>query len=338
MNLLRVFAYQVEPRRTTGGPIAAPPGGRVPIGTDIEDALAIADKRWRRERRIAVDLRVDPATRTNETRDLLIEVGFGTDANALAAATNLATRLSGAMDLRSAPCLCIIAVEGGEHDQRRVTVWTFPRDDAFQFQGATGTASVKLLTDVFSQTSNLRKAALFEGKNRKNDFVSGRVLDFQVNYAGREVADFWIGRFLDAALGISGESGTRMLATSLRKAWETTQDPNEREQLFVAATAIRQSSRTRWSLREFADEYLQGDVKERVVRFAPNQDALNSSFDFQRQTFDRTVHFRVFRLDSGVYVSSPFDEVGRTVRISGDREKHLTCEGTVVEEKVRTRA
>lgn len=335
MDLSKLFAYQVEPRRTVTA-AGSPAGGFVAITEEMRTALATADRRWERERRIAIDLKVDPTTRTCETRDLLIQLGFGIPLEALTAATALAARLSTAMDLRSAPCLCILAVEE-EEGERRVTIWTFPRDNAFQFRAGTGRATVRVLTDVFSQASNLRKAALFEGKNLRSEFINGRVLDFQAGHARTEVADFWIVGFLDASLGISSESGSRMLANCLRKTWETTTAPNERDQLFAAATAIRQSPQRRWAISQVADQYFSGELKARFVRSVPNDDALNSSFDFDRETFDRSAHFRVFRLDSDVYVSAPFDEIGRSVQLTGDQERRLSCEGTVVDEKVRTR-
>ena len=38
----------------------------------------------------------------------------------------------------------------------------------------------------------LRKAAIFEGRNLRNEFLQGRVLDFQADKISQDVADFWI--------------------------------------------------------------------------------------------------------------------------------------------------
>jgi hypothetical protein len=332
MNLFRVHAYAVEPARTLAS-ATAPRGGPVKLDAELQAALEEATRQSQLENGIQVDFRVDPRTRTNEVRDLILRFAFGTASEAAASAAGLADRLARAMDRRSTPCLFIVAV-ARDDGARRVTFWTFPRDEAFQFRGDSGSPSIQLLTDVFSRTSRLRKAALWTGERRRTDFLRGNVLDFQANQTSREVADFWIDRFLDCTLAIAPDSGTRLLANSLRKTYEATQDAAEREQLHAAITSVRQAPQTRWSLREFADRYLGGDVKERFLNSVANQQVLDSPFDFSRDTFDKTIHFRVFRLETDVYVSSPFDEIGRSVVVQGDR---LRAEGIVREEKVRAR-
>ena len=240
------------------------------------------------------------------------------------------------MDRRSYPCLFVVAASG-EADQRSLTMWTFPKEEAFQFRGAAERPSIELLSDIFSRTSRLRKAALFEGKNRKTDFIGGKVFDFQTSSQSREVADFWIVRFLHGVLAVHGPTGTRHLARCLREAYEKTEGLDAKEQIYSAVIAVRQSRRPRWSLREFANQYLTGAAREAFVRAAPNQETLDSSFDFDRKTFDDTLNFRIFGLNTGVFVSSPLGEVGKSVTLSGTTEKVLRCEGTVVEEHLRTR-
>lgn len=335
MQLFRVHAYAVEPQRTTEG-ATRPTGGAVNVNADIRKALEQASNQSRLENRTLVDLQVDTTTRTNETRELIIQFSFRSSSEAKVAALRLAARLSKAMDLRSAPCLLVIAAEK-EADRRRITMWTFPRDEAFQFRGGSTHPSIKLLTDIFSRTSHLRKAARFEGKNRRTDFLSGRSLDFQANSTSREVADFWIGRFLNAALAIRGDAGTRLLAKCLRDAYDAAQSLTEREQLYAAMVAVRRSPKHRWSLKEFAETYLEGRVKKSFLSTAPNETTVNSSFDFQRDIFDTTLNFRVFHLNTDVWVSAPFNEVGKSVVLSGVRKKRLRCEGVVTEDLVRKR-
>jgi hypothetical protein len=45
----------------------------------------------------------------------------------------------------------------------------------------------------------------------------------------------------------------------------------------------------------------------------------------------------VYTLQTGVLVSSPLREIGRSVQVTDDDERRLTCEGEVIDEKVRTR-
>jgi hypothetical protein len=69
----------------------------------------------------------------------------------------------------------------------------------------------------------------------------------------------------------------------------------------------------------------------------PNDDSASAVFEFETSAFDKSIHFRIFALDSGVYVSSPLGEIGESVRLTGTDEKRLSCSGNVVEEKLRSR-
>jgi hypothetical protein len=126
-----------------------------------------------------------------------MQVGFAArGAHAEAAAAELAARLSQAMENRSPACLFLAA---GYRDSaaapvREVTLWIFPRDDAFRFRSRAH--AIELLSDVFSRTSRLRKLALFDGRNLRTDFLEADVLDFQAGGIGG-VAEFWIERFLE---------------------------------------------------------------------------------------------------------------------------------------------
>jgi hypothetical protein len=335
MKLFRVHAYAVEPERTADG--SSPPfGGSISVNKDIEKALQDAASQFRLQHPIAVDLRVDTTTRTSEVREAMLTFSFSSASKDNSAARDLATRLSRAMDRRSSPCL-FVAAASKDGDRRRLTIWTFPREEAFQFKGGATTPSIHLLTDIFSRTSRLRKAALFEGGNRRTDFLSGSVLDFQASSTSRDVADFWIVRFLGALLAVHGPTGTRHLARCLRTAYEKSKTPAEEEQLYAAVMAVRRSPKTRWSLREFADRYLEGHAWETFIATAPNRETVDSSFDFDLTVFDGALNFRIFGLDTGVFVSTPLREVGKSVVLSGTAKKVLHCKGTVVEEHLRTR-
>jgi hypothetical protein len=335
MNIVRVCAYSVEPERTART-LAVPFGGSITVTAQIRTALEDAASQSTSQRPIAVDLQVDVTTRTSDIRDMIMDFAFGNKPKAEKAGSALAAKLSHAMDLRSSPCLYVLAASKDDRS-RALTMWTFPREEAFQFRGTAGHPSIQLLTDIFSRTSRLRKAALFEGRNLRTDFIAGKVFDFQASSAAREVADFWIVRFLGAVLSIHGPTGTKHLARCLRSAYEEATTPTEQEQIYSAVVAVRISRRPRWSLREFADQFLTGHAWEAFVAAAPNQETLDSSFDFDRNTFDDALNFRIFGLNTGVFVSSPLGEVGRSVVLSGTTEKTLRCEGRVVEEHLRKR-
>ena len=238
MKLFRLHAYFVLPQKDT--PKTDPEGGEVSINTTLRSIIKDNLQSARFDSRTLVDFDVDTTTRSNTVRDLILEYAFADQTAATVAAIGLARRLATAMDNRSRPCLFIpAAFRAG--DQRTVALWTFPRDEALRLQGGTSGPSIQVLTDVFSQTSHLRKAARFQGRRLKNHFLTGRILDFQAKQAPSAVADFWIGRFLLCRFGITNDAGSRVLANAVRKAFDQCEQPLDQEELYSASMAIRRS-------------------------------------------------------------------------------------------------
>lgn len=330
--LLRLYAFSVAPGVVEqGGPVATT--------SEMQRALLDAYDKARLDRALPVSLVVDTTTRTCETRDYMMAIGFGTTPASNAAADALARRLADSMDGRSTPCLLVASATGeGAGTSRHVMVWTFPRDEAFQLSSRAN--RVKLLDDVFSRSSKLRKAASFEGRKGKTQFLAGRVLDYQANATDRFIADYWVDRFLGAQLQMGSDEGTRFLATTLRVANDAlVGDPIAQEQIHAAIIAVRHDKKERWSLRDFSGRYLTGAAATAFRAAAPNADALGALFDFDRGRFDDLVQFRIYRLDTGVLVSAPFSEVGVSVNLEEqDGTRVLTLSGRVLEQKIRSRA
>ena len=337
MEFLRLHAYAVEPSRTTGLE-AVPIGGSLPITRPLTRVLNRSIVSASFETRTRVAFRVDPETRTNEIRDLVINYGFGDDQAATDAANTLAERLAGSMDQRSRPGL-FIAAAVEDDPSRTVYLWVFPRDQAFRFRSGAKGPTIQVLTDVFSQTSDLRKAARFQGRNLRNEFIVGRVLDLQVRQKPKIAADFWINDFLMCGFGTLGDSGTTLVARAFQTAFAACDDPEDQEGLFAAMIALRRARRRNWSATDIADRYLSGKGKETFQASIDDDLARTATFEFQTDAFDKALSFRVFQLESGVFVSAPFGEVGRSVVIDRGAEdgaaNRLSCEGSIVAEKVK---
>lgn len=345
MQLFRLFAYPVEPQRTTNDFID-PVGSQIDWTAELEGALGAALAAARRM--TMVDLRLDTASerRSSDVRDGVMNFAFEPRHDtAEQTALGLARRLSMSMDDRSKPCLFLAAAyrEAASAPRRRVALWIFPRDEAFRFHEMT----IEFLNDIFSRSSRLRKLALFEGNQIRSHFTNARVLDFQAGGVD-EVARFWIDRFLDAQLSISDEAGTRMLAQTISRVSEAELTAEQREQLQAAAIAVRTMPQTRWSLEQFATQMLSDDLRERFLSGAPNDESRRSVFGFERQVFEDSLRTRIFRLDGGVTVYSPLEEVGNTVQVVPTRGGHgssvaqgenargerLRVEGTVVSDRM----
>jgi hypothetical protein len=339
MRLFRLHAYAVDPQRTTAqGPEPnGPAGGAVTIGASLRAALSNIFTEAGLQRRTEVAFDVNPQTRTCDMRNLVLQFGFGSGPQAKAAGLAIARRLSQAMDRRSTACLLVAAAEQNG-DERSVTIWTFPRDKAFRFRTGSGGPSIDYLKDVFSQTSRLRKAALLQGRNRRTDFLTARALDLEAKHRVKEVADFWIKRFLGCCFSMKDDAGTRLLARALKQAHDRCGTQAEKQQVLTALMALRSSQQRRWTLKKVAHDFLTGEAKGAFLTCIPEDAAADAVFEIDREALDKAANFHIFELENNVFVSSPFVEVGRTVRVFGDgEEKHLKVEGKVIDEKVRSK-
>jgi hypothetical protein len=351
MPLFRLFAYSVEPQRTVAeADFVAPVGGAIEFAAELRAALETALAAARAERRTTrVSLRVDPTpgVRTSAVREAVLRLAFAArTSQAEAAASELAARLSRAMDHRSPECLFLAAAyrDSAAAPSREVALWIFPRDDAFRFRSQA--QAIDLLNDVFSRTSRLRKLALFRGRELRTDYLEADVLDFQAGGIGG-VAEFWIERFLEAGLTITPDAGTRILADAFRQAAQADLSYAQREQLQAALMAVRNVPERRFSLEQVAEEFLAPEVAEPFRAAAPNVESARSLFRLNRELFDRTVNYRVFRLDTGVWVSAPLEEIGQSVHVepepadvvgaAGAPGERVRVEGSVVQDKLSAR-
>jgi len=336
----RLYAFEVPPQRNVEKPLP-PAGGLVQAATTVSVAIdesteSISVGKW-----IDADLQIDSASqdRSHVIRNLAIAIAFGSDADALSGAAQIAAHLSACTDRRSKDSLLMIVV-ADDDKATEVKLWTFPQDSVFQFSPSRrlGKGPSVQATEAFSRGSHLRKAAVFRGQNRRTDFLSCRVVDFQVNASARAAADFWIEHFLDARLSLGSALGTKILAKVLRETVGAACNAEERLELVGAAQALRQSNREKWSIASVADELLREPARSNLLAHPVAKRNKDSLFSLDRDAFDKLINFRVYQLDTGVWVSAPFTDEPEGVEIekAGD-DRRLTATGLVVAETVRSR-
>ena len=335
MKLIKVHAFYVNPTRTLADSVV-PEGGKVEITPSLNAAILSNIKKAKFNQRISVDFDLDPDTRTNEIRDLILAYAFHDSAEADQASYKLASVLSKAMDLRSKPNLFILSLFS-EGDKRQVILWMFPRDEAFRFDFGNGETTLQVLNDIFSQTSNLRKAVLFTGRNIRNHFLSGKVLDFQSGSKNLQIADFWRVDFLQCKFSIADDAGSRLLAKALRQTIDKSKTSDEKEQVFAAIIALINTPRRRWTLEQVADNFLQDRPKEIFINSIQNEETLISSFDINKDIVEMKLRYRILFLSSGVVISSPIDEIDKSVQISNDGDGYIKCKGKIIDQKIRTK-
>lgn len=329
MELFRLAAYAVDPERNVEQR-TEPEGGMLEINEALRRAMDEVPGRVRADEWTDVDFEVDEETRTCHARDLILQFLFHHDDDAMAASRGLALRLAAAMDRRSHPFL-LLEAGYAEGDRRKAGLWAFPRDEAFRFRGGRIPA-IELLADVFSRTSRLRKGAEFAGRNLRTDLLSGRVLDLQAGPNVTNVANYWVERFLECTLGLTPEIGTTVMAQALRDAYDAA-DPDQQAQLHTAAIAVRHGPARDLSLQDFGEQYLTEELRELVLRSSSEPQLSHARFRFRPETFDRYVTTHVYRLDNGVIVSAPLNEVGDSVVI--DEQRQLTATGRIASERIK---
>jgi hypothetical protein len=240
------------------------------------------------------------------------------------------------MDYRSPPALLMLTcLEKGP--QRRAVMWAFPQDSGFQLRTDTRGSRIRILNDIFSHSSRLRKAAMFEGRNRPSGFASGRIIDHQAIGSSGAGADYWVDRFLECEFALTGTMGTRRLAKYLRSAHDSVTTQPEKEKLFSAILAIRTSPTKNWTYDRVAKQFLNGAARTEFLSQIPKQER-TLPFAFDRSEFETRLNFRVFETRDGVFVSAPFGTVGSTVRLTGQSSsRRITVDDVVVEERLRAR-
>lgn len=326
----RVYAYPVVPEQDPGG-------GEVRLSSDVSFALDEAYRKAKVDEGLAVAFRLAPERRSNDVRDALMAVAFpSSPADADESAAWLAARLATSMDLRSKPTLLVVSVHGEAAD-REVVLWTFPRDEAFRYASRRGRDLIEVVDDVFSRTSILRKAAAFAGRQTRSGFLSGRVVDFQSNSSDRYVADFWLDRFLEARLQMSGREGTTLFAKAVRQALGKLEGDADATQVLADAIVAVRHRTGRLSIEGFANDYLREPATTALLESAPNREAGRALFEFDAGVFERQLRFRIYRLATGASVAVPLDAEDAVELEEVDGVRFLEARGEVVSEALRSR-
>ncbi|MEM9701412.1 MAG: hypothetical protein AAF907_03065, partial [Planctomycetota bacterium] len=182
MKLARVHAYEIRPQRMVENPIQ-PAGGIIEPTAELRGVLEelVESSRLTEQTEICFKTPTEANGKSkHQVREEILAFCFRGSKRSEEAGKSLAERLSRSMDKRSQGFL-LVASSFKDGDTRRLTIWAFPRDEAFQFQAASAAPVVTVLNDVFSRSSRLRKAAVFEGTKSADDFWSGRVNDMQAS-------------------------------------------------------------------------------------------------------------------------------------------------------------
>jgi hypothetical protein len=332
----RIYAFQVSPQRTVSHiPIAT--GGAIDASPELIQLFGELIPASKIESQSIVHLRSDDGESEpfrNQIRDHFLEICYGSEKQANRGAAEIAAKLSLSMDQRSSnhSLLVIDAHELNKH--RRIALWLFPKDDVFRLQTSSQGNQLSILDDVFSKSSTWRKAAIFSGPNTSQGFRTGRVIDVQSRRSDQKAADFWLGLFLGGVYAMDSKNSTYQLVSHLKDAFDASSGP-QRDQLFAAMVALPKSPHKNWTYSSIAEQYLDPAYQNAFLDSIP-QAVRESSFELDRNLFESKLKFRVFETIEGVWISSPPEQIGKTVQIDPSRLS-IKVQGTIRNETIRAR-
>jgi hypothetical protein len=333
-TLQRGYVSQVYPAKGEDEP-AAPKTYALKVDAEFKRVISKATNVITRRHKSAIVLKMSN-DREHPVRDILLRLGFGQTRAPLPAMVALATRLAQSTDQRSKPSLLVVTVEE-RGEARRICLYTFPEESSYLLKTSAEEPTEAFLEHLYSFVleSRLRKVARFEGKPIKAHFMSGEVVDLQFGSGPKPVADYFVADFLYAKFALNDYKGTTLAATALKVAFEAA-NPAGKQTVMEAAISLMADGRRAWSLEKIADEYIPDDLRQTFLRVAPNTETVESKFMLNKDLLRQRINYRVFQLKNGVWVSSPFSEVGKAVKIE-DRggTRTLTASGVVETERVQ---
>jgi hypothetical protein len=229
----------------------------------------------------------------------------------------------------------LLVIDAHEQKQnRRIALWLFPKEDVFRFHTSAQGNELSLLEDAFSKSSTWRKAAIFSGQNTAHGFRTGQIIDIQSRKPDDRAADFWMRLFLNALYAMDPKSSTYQLVTHLKDAFDASSG-TQRDQLFAAMVALPRSPEKIWTYSKIADRFLEPNLQYSFLKLIP-ETVRESAFELDPILFESKLKFRVFETQEGVWISSPPDQIGKSVHLDQNLSS-IQVQGTVKNQSIKAR-
>jgi hypothetical protein len=333
-TLERSYASVIYPQKGVAEP-ESPTTYVLKVDSSFRQAITQATQAVSRRRLSSIVLNMSD-DREHPVRDAMLKVAFGQTRTPLTGMTNLASRLSEATDRRTNPSLFVTTIEE-KGDARRLCMYVFPEESSYTLRTSKREPTEAILEHLttFVLESQLRKVARFEGKEIKTHFIGGEVLDLQIGKGPRSIADYFVTDFLDAEFSINEYKGTTLVAEGLKAAFAHA-DSIGKQKIMEATMALMADGRRSWSLSRISEAYLPESLQPAFLSIAPNDETMGNSFMLNKDQLKEIINYRVFQIEHGVWVSAPFNQVGKSVTIQVEGKKRfLTARGVIENEKVQ---
>jgi len=275
----------------------------------------------------------------NSVRSLIRKIVFEDPDEKQSVTRELAILLAKASDKRSPTGLFII-MTGSIGDLSRILLWKFPADETLQAIVSSIGISIQLLQDAFSRKSTYFKAAMFEGSPAEDSFWKGKIEDKQAKHRIKEVSEFWILNFLNAAPALTDARGTKILSKGFRETIKKIDSVEKKSGLIDAVNVIKSQSGNNISIRECANRYMAEDVRDIFIKCAGGKAIADAIFKIDRDVLSKELKIKSVTLDNLFTVRGPLEEFDNVVTIATTSEEgvvEVCLKGTITSELIQNR-
>lgn len=335
MSVKCIDSFLVRAARGTEGHVQLP-GSRLNDQGRLFDLLERLFDQATRESR--VDILFRPAADDGPQEDcqalLMKHLRGPTSSRALALAQRLSECTGNSSGLGLLFVIC-----GMQERSHQIVLTRFPADQGVLAEQRQNVLQVEFIEKVFMKSANAYKSAVYRTSSLDTDIWRGKVVDKQMN-GPTEVAQYWIGDFLNSELATTGAAGTRRLAIAIRKTVRDTKSDEIRTQLIAASQLIPGLAGKSVSSRSALSQLAVSVEGIDAIRRAMGRDELiDERFRLSAVEFASVIRYRTIELSNGATLTAEverFDQVFTQRRVAENVMRYST-EGSVVHEHLRKR-
>lgn len=311
-------------------------GTQIPRRGRLYDMLTGVFGRAHEECDIEIVFRPDNQGRQqNECRDLVVAyVREPSVPNGRA----LASRLQTVTTHRSGLGLLFL-MKGDFEGNHQLVISRFPADQGVIAEEHAQQLTVEFIERIFMKSAKAYKSVLYRSDSFERGFWDGRAVDRQIS-GPRELSDYWIREFLNSELRTTGPAGTKRLALALRKAVQSAEELEVRQELISAAGLMRGQHGKTQSVRQLVQRLgLSGAATAALEASFSRVELMEEMFQFDREEFQRNAPYRAVELDNGgllIAENARFNQVfNEEIIDAAERRVRYITEGHVVDERLR---
>lgn len=335
MPISHAFSFMVHP--TKGDPDANTiNGAAVPLEGKMYGLLS--DIYEKSDKECDIDISFNPSSdgkQDNPCRNLVR--AFAKDPT-VENGREIAHRLRVATDGRSGPGLLFLIL-GKEDQAHKLLISRFPADSGILAEEKASGLHLDFLEKIFLKNAHSYKAALYKHVSVDAGFWDARAIDRQTSSSLVLASEYWVNDFLASDFRTTSAAGTLRLATALKTAVKTLQDPSAVAEIISVGALLKNMGGQKLSIDQLQTKFSMSDVAFQAIKSAlKNPTTSAEQFVFNYGEFTEHVPYRSVVLDSGVTITAPFEKFENSVRETSrdkDGTSTFSVRGRVVGQKLQ---